>query len=571
MRTRRQLPVALVMLFSLAAATLQQAGAEERIHSYDSDIVIAPDGSMTVTETIRVRAEGADIKRGIYRDFPTRYRDRLGNRYRVAFEVLGVTRDGLTEPFHLEELGNGTRVYIGSASHYLEPGEYSYRIEYWTDRQLGFFDGFDELYWNVTGNGWDFPIETATVRITLPREVNADRLRIDAYTGYSGETGQDYTSSIDANGRPVISTTRPLAPREGFTVAVGWPKGIVAEPTRSEKLGHLLSDNRGFAATLAAFLLMLGYFLYAWSRYGRDPEPGPIFPHYEPPDGFSPAAARYIEKMAYDRKAFTAAVINLAVKGHLTIDKDGDDYTLRHKDSTTGLAHGEEALIGKLFSEGTTLELDNENHSVVSAAMAAHRRSLKKAYHKVFFHKNSTLLLPPALATVALGIALAKMQLATPAVFVLLAVMVLVQFVFFRLLHAPTAAGRKLLDQIDGFRMYLEVAEKDELALRNPPKKTPQLFEAYLPFALALGVEQKWAEKFAGVFASLRDGTAGGYHPGWYGGHFDTRNLGGFTDSVGNSLTSAISSAATPPGSSSGGGGGGSSGGGGGGGGGGGW
>ncbi len=571
MRTRRQLLVTLVMLFSLAAATLQPAVAEERIYSYDSDIVIAPDGSMTVAETIFVRAEGAEIKRGIYRDFPTRYKDRLGNRYRVAFEVLGVTRDGLTEPFHLEELGNGTRVYVGSSSHYLDPGDYTYRIEYRTERQLGFFDGFDELYWNVTGNGWDFPIDTASVRITLPGNVSADRLRIDAYTGYSGETGQDYESSIDTGGRPVISTTRPLAPREGFTVAVGWPKGIVAEPTRSDKLGYLLSDNRGFAATLAAFLLMLGYFLYAWSRYGRDPEPGPIFPHYEPPDGFSPAAARYIEKMAYDRKAFTAAVINLAVKGHLTIDKNGDDYTLRHKDSATELAHGEEALIGKLFSEGTTLELDDENHSVVSAAMAAHRRALKKAYHKVFFHKNSTLLLPPALATVALGIALAKMQLATPAVFVLLAVMVLVQFVFFRLLHAPTAAGRKLLDQIDGFRMYLEVAEKDELALRNLPKKTPQLFEAYLPFALALGVEQKWAEKFAGVFASLRDGTSDGYHPGWYDGHFDTRNLGRFTDSVGNSLTSAISSAATPPGSSSGGGGGGSSGGGGGGGGGGGW
>jgi uncharacterized membrane protein len=143
--------------------------------------------------------------------------------------------------------------------------------------------------------------------------------------------------------------------------------------------------------------------------------------------------------------------------------------------------------------------------------------------------------------------------------------------VFYRLLKAPTASGRELLDQVDGFRMYLEVAEKDELALRNPPKKTPQLFETYLPFALALGVEQKWAEKFADVFAAMRGSGADTYRLNWYQGHFDTANLDGFTENLGRSLNTAISSAATPPGSSSGGGGGGSSGGGGGGGGGGGW
>jgi uncharacterized membrane protein len=151
----------------------------------------------------------------------------------------------------------------------------------------------------------------------------------------------------------------------------------------------------------------------------------------------------------------------------------------------------------------------------------------------------------------------------------------LVNGVFGKLLKSPTREGRRRLDEIDGFRLYLEVAEGDEIKLVGAPRKTAALFESYLPFALALGVEQRWAEQFAAVFLT----QAPNYHPDWYEGGFDVRDVGRFSASFGSSFESAISSAATPPGSSSGssggsdggGGGGGSSGGGGGGGGGGGW
>jgi uncharacterized membrane protein len=128
-----------------------------------------------------------------------------------------------------------------------------------------------------------------------------------------------------------------------------------------------------------------------------------------------------------------------------------------------------------------------------------------------------------------------------------------------------------VLDEMLGFRDYLEIAEKDEMNLRNPPEKTPQLFETYLPFALALGVEQAWAEKFASVLAKIRGEHGRGYQPDWYSGDWDSSNLRVNIGSVTGDLGSAISSSVTPPGSSSGGGGGGFSGGGGGGGGGGGW
>jgi uncharacterized membrane protein len=154
----------------------------------------------------------------------------------------------------------------------------------------------------------------------------------------------------------------------------------------------------------------------------------------------------------------------------------------------------------------------------------------------------------------------------------------LVNGLFIFLLKAPTVAGREILDQIEGFKMYLGVAEKDRLNLENPPERTPQLFEMFLPYALALGVEQKWSEQFAGVLAAA--GAVPGqnnYSPAWYSGDsWSHVGAASFAGALGGSLAGAISSASTAPGSGSGGdggggGGGGSSGGGGGGGGGGGW
>ena len=143
--------------------------------------------------------------------------------------------------------------------------------------------------------------------------------------------------------------------------------------------------------------------------------------------------------------------------------------------------------------------------------------------------------------------------------------------IFYHLIKAPTKMGRKIMDEIEGFRHYLGVAEKDRLNLLNPPEETPELFEAFLPYALALDVEQKWSERFASVLAAA--GTAdsrGGYSPSFYSGSHTGMDGVMAASALGGALTGALASSSSAPSSSSGGGGG-SSGGGGGGGGGGGW
>ena len=648
--------LAACLLLSIPAACQDVSGGEA-IPLFQSDITVNQDGSMFVKETIKAVCMGNEIKRGIYRDFPTRYRDRLGNKYVVDFTVMEVTRDGNPEPYSIENISNGKRVKMGSADVFLNPGTtYTYTLTYKTDRQLGFFEKHDELYWNVTGNGWPFPIGRVMAVVTLPKKVPASDIKLEAYTGPEGAEGRDYKAYIDEYGRSVFYTTQGLGPSEGLTIVVGWPKGIVTPPTAAMQTRWFFRENASAFAGLIGLLIVFVCYYFTWAKVGKDPRKGTIIPLYEPPDGLSPAAMRYVVRMGYDNKCFAAALINMAVKRYLKISEEKNVHTVtKDKVDETTLSPEEQGVALALFDGGDSLELDDSNYKKVSAAIADVKTSLKSRYGKGYFSRNgqylipgialsiltlaaSTALMPPdKAATIGfLGVWLAGWSFGTAflvlmvvrgwqalargtgagefkscasagcvslfalpflageffALFMLgressiafmLFVLVLagVNYLFYELMRAPTVKGRALLDQIEGFRMYLSVAEADELNMMNPPEKTPEIFEKYLPYALALGVEQQWAERFARV---LEAASVGGqpYQPVWYSGrdfmHVGTgAGIGGFASALGGSISGAIASSSSPPGSSSGfssgggGGGGGSSGGGGGGGGGGGW
>lgn len=565
----RRLALALLLALPLLA------GADERILEFHSDITIRQDGWIEVTETIRVRAEGDRIRRGIYRDFPTEYFDKLGNRYVVDFQPLAVFRNDAREPFKTVQYRNGVRTYFGDSDHFIDPGVHTYTFRYRASRMLGFFEGHDELYWNVTGFDWAFPIDRGSATVRFDFDVPAGRVGTEGYTGPYGSNGQDFTSHVDADGVAHFEANDPLGPLNGLTIVVTWPKGLVTEPAALERAGWILKDNAGLLILLLGFAGVLGYSIPVWSRYGKDPEEGVLVTRYEPPQGFSPASLRYIRQMYYDDKTMTAAILSLAVKGYLRINDLGSKHTLFKLEpgpKAPALATGEAELYRALFRDGNRVVLEQDNHALLGDARSAHRSSLVKDYKKHYFRLNVLLNIPSILiALIAAGLALlVGGRPSLTMIAVVLATVLTIAF-FGVIMRRPTIRGRKVLDEMLGFRDYLEVAEKDEMNLRNPPEKTPQLFEAYLPFALALGVEQEWAEKFAAVLESIRGPDGRGYQPSWYSGSWNSARPGRSIGSVSSGLGSAISSSVTPPGSSSGGGGGGFSGGGGGGGGGGGW
>src|SRR5579864_7474498 len=142
--------LALVFLTQASAAQTDPDQPDERIRSFDSHIIVNADGSLEVRETIEVLAAEDQVRHGIYRDFPTRYRDKLGNSYAVRFEIVGVQRDGSPEPYHTEGLSDGVRIYFGDKNTFVASGKHRYVFTYTATRELGFFRDHDELYWKVT-------------------------------------------------------------------------------------------------------------------------------------------------------------------------------------------------------------------------------------------------------------------------------------------------------------------------------------------------------------------------------------------------------------------------------------
>ncbi len=608
---------ALAALFFASSAL-----ADEEIRHFDSRIEVRSDGDLVVTETIRVQAEGDKINHGIYRDFPTLYSGPGGLKTSVPFEVLEVQRDGRPEPWHSANKANGVRVYIGASNVMVPHGESTYTLKYRTGRQVGFFADFDELYWNVTGDGWDFPILSASACVSLPDGATARS--IEAYTGRKGAKGQAFRVVGHPGCAAAIESTAPLYPGEGLTIAVTWPKGFVQAPTPESKAMEVVSSNLGVALGSIGLLGAFLYFLASWFLVGRDPGHGVIIPLFAPPQGFTPQDVRYLRGMGtFDNTSFSAAIMNLAVARSLKITEPKKrHFQLERID---GNPPDEEGICAALFGKGKTLALEQTNHATLSQARNLLGKHVARKIGPCFSRNTGVWVIGLVVTLIPLAISLLDAKEIGGAVFMMLWLSIwsigcaalslsvfsawrgpnkwtaipltlfsipflggwifglwaLVQAtspwvcglyvfgialcaVFQHLLKRPTQEGQALRDQISGFREYLSVAEAERLGLENPPERTPELFEKFLPYALALGVEQAWSEKFADVL------QAASQVPDSDSTHVSLP-LAFTSAAVAGALTSAISSASTAPGSSSGSGGGGSSGGGGGGGGGGGW
>ena len=548
----RRMGLLAVLVSALVLALAAPAAADrEVIHEWTSLIEIQPDASLIVTETIRVRALGREIRRGIVREFPTTY-TKDGLTVRVGFRVLSVKKNGKPEPYFIKSVSNGEKVFIGKSSVYLEPDEYVYTIKYRTDRQIGYFEKYDELYWNVTGTDWAFPIEKARAIVRLPP--GARVVQKAAYTGPSGSKGQDFNFTFDKQSRPIWITTRTLNPGEGLTIAVAWPKGLIAEPSQSEKLQRQMLDNLSLVAAGAGLLLCLFYYLWAWFKVGRDPAKGVIIPRFAPPHGISAAGARFIMEMGFDGRTFAAALVSLAVKGHLRIEETKKVFTLRRlRTHSPGLSSGETKVANKLLGSRDSIELKNTNHATIGAAQKALKTSLKTEFEKQYFTTNGGYVWPgiiitlltlagvavsstepggaagislwltlwstgcyflvsrvimawrsvkgpsgcvasifitvftiPFVGGLVAGVVLYTWVVSLPAALAMV-LMILSTVIFYHLLKAPTMGGRKVMDELEGFRQYLAMAEKVRWEVLHPPEKTPELFERFLPYALAPG------------------------------------------------------------------------------------
>ncbi len=603
----------ITLTFSLIAVLSQ---AQDVIENYEVTLQVKPDRSVEVEEkiTVNVTREG-DIEHGITRDIPNVMLDSIGY-WRYPVGVLEVKRNGNSEPYSASNKRWSHLIKIGDPDIELTANNHTYLIRYRMKEQIRFFDDHDELYFNVIGHYWNFSIEKAGIRVILPEEVNITE--INSYSGPMGDTGSSVESTRINDYTVDLSLTEPLEPREGITVSLAWPKGIITAPTPEE-----LAQNRKFIFrgrkyalwTLYGGLVLVGiYFLFIWYKVGVDPKKEAIIPRWDPPSNLPPSVLGYVFRLGFRDEHFTSTIISLAIKGKLQIAKIKKKYTLTKLESDTTITEDESVVFEKLFSREDIIELDKKGNPTVESAKTELQEYLLEYHKKPYFVQNYGWLMIGILVSMLAFIfsmiyAVNGTSIATTSVLVMVLVFGSITFitpnrsfrflcgifgaiflvfgsipvfqgnadftgasvyilgavalltlniVFYYLIPAPTVKGRRLMDEIEGLKLYMETAEKNRLNLMNPPEENLQLFEKLFPYAFALGVDQKWSARFDKILGA-------DYNPHWYHGHHAHFHFGTFSSTISGSFSSSVSSASGSGVSGSGSSGGGSGGGGGGG------
>lgn len=523
---------------------------------------------LDVTETIDVNFIG--VWHGMYRTIPVEYVTPQGFNYSLYVKFMGAT-DAADQPLKVESSRQGHylkwKIYIDDAT----DAERTIHLHYQVRNGLKFFEDHDELYWNVTGDEWDVPVGNASAQILLPPGVTG--IRTNEFTGSYGSRAQN--AAVKASENTVeVSMLRPLSFREGLTVVVGWDKGFVKEPGTSDLIDQFLASNWPIFFPIPVFLVMF----WLWYTRGRDPRVGPIAVQYAPPDGMSPAEAGTLVDETAAMRDITATLVDLAVRGYIVIeekDKPGmmglvhnKDYVFHLKKSAnewTGLKSHELVLLAAIFANGALPDVDLSSlqnvfyKNLPSIKNSIFDELMERGYfqHRPDYVRSSFVGGGIAMGALLffMGNALSQKMGMAPAPFLIAAILsggIIAGFGWF--MRAHTANGVKALAGVLGFEDFLTHVEADHL---DRISQTPETFEKFLPYAMALGVEKKWVGAFQNIYTQPPSWYQGGY----YNGGFYPAMFIGSLDNMTARASSVMSSAPRSSGGS-GFGGGGSSGGG---------
>ena len=569
MRRHRFLLLALLLL---AAASPPSVDARSLIiESFEAGIVVNADGTIGVTEIIRPRFIGS--WNGIYRTIPIEYRTPQGLNYTLFLDLQAITDDA-GRPLKYEQSRERHyrkfKIWVPGAT----DATRTVILRYQAQNGLKFFEEHDELYWNVTGDEWQAPIRAASARIELPSGVTG--LRAAAFTGVYGSREQ--AASVETGGSEVtVRMLRRLNFREGLTVAVGWDPGVVRRPGPLARFALFLRSNWMFCIPLAIFVVML----WPWYTRGRDPRRRPISPQYEPPEGLTPAELGTLVDNSPDMRDITATLVDLAVRGYLQIQEHEEKKLLglrttreylfslgKSVPAWKDLQPHERALLESLFAGGArdsveSTELENTFYARLPGIRdRIFNRLVERRYYTqrpdkvkhAYIIAGILVGFSVAVGGVFLSVSLGQSPVSAITAGILSAA-IAIGFAWF--MPARTLRGARVLEGILGFEDFLARVEGDRF---QRMVKTPELFEKFLPYAMALGVEKNWAKAFEGIYREP---------PDWYrGGNFHTFNARSFASDLGHMSSRTAEAMASSPRSSGGsgfgggGGGGGSSGGG---------
>ncbi len=563
--------VPLALLLLLLGASALAAQRSYSIERFDARIRVSQDAGLDVSEAITARFIGS--WNGIYRMIPVVYRTPQGLNWTLGLSVQDARDD----------LGRAVRIETTRERRYLKLKMWiqggavnttrTVTLRYHVTNGLRFFDEHDELYWNVTGDEWEVPIAAAAVEIQLPSATTG--IRTLAFNGPYGSTAHE--AAIEVHGTAItIVMPHPRGYHEGLTAVVGWDKGIVTAPSSAERAVETAHSNWPILIPIPVFLLAFA----SWWRRGRDPRRRPIAVQYEPPPGLTPAEAGTLLDNSADMRDITATLVDLAVRGKLRIEEHqnpkilglfggGVEFSLERLESNTPLAPHEARVFDGIFDgRGSVVPLEDlkdEFYRDLPPIRDAIFDALKT--HGFYRDRPDKVRQKWSVAAAAIGlfiglggVYLSPLFQLTPVPFIIAGVLsAIILLIFAQIMPARTEAGARALEQVLGFDEFLRRVESENL--KRIIIGHPELFDKFLPFAMAFGVERQFARAFAGIYTEP---------PRWYVGpsitNFNVVSFSGNMSHLGTVASTTLSSSPRSSGGSGFGGGGGSGGGGGGGG-----
>ena len=523
------LATALCGLAFLVFLAAPLSAKERRLLKFYSEIDVLSNSSVDVTENITFQFIGGPWQ-GIYRNIPVEYAGPRGLNYSLFLDVKRIT----------DENGNKLKFETSRERQYLklkifvpnaDNSTRTISIEYVVSDALRFFDDHDEFYWNITGDEWPIPIEEAGAHIVLPD--GTSNLRANVFTGAYRASGRNATAEIAGTGVDV-RTTSPLGIHEGLTVAVAFDKGSVREPSSLSRFFLYLRSNWPLGLPIAAFFFMF----WLWWTRGRDPRLRPIAAQYEPPDKLTPGEVGTLIDNSVDMRDITASIVDLAVRGYLVIEEQKKDHLLglthskeyvfhlkKPQAEWSGLKPHEQELLGGIFSSGNagdTVSLSDLHNrfyqniagiknqifgSLVGQGYYARRPDSVRSTYLVFGIVAGFILIWGGLR-LASNLGMASLSFVVAGI---LTAAIICGFGWF--MPAHTQAGARAVEQVLGFEDFLNHVEADRF---NRMIKTPEMFEKFLPFAMALGVEKNWSKAFQGIYTQPPQWYQGSYGPAFY-------------------------------------------------------
>jgi len=512
---RRLAAVFLLSLFLLTAVLASSAQAHSwRITDFRDTISVNAEGKVLVSEKITVAFIGT--WHGIRRTIPIEYPGPDGTNYTLFLDVLSVAdENGNKLRYDSSKSGNSRelKIYIPDAV----DATRVVNIDYSVHNGVRFLDGYDEFYWNVTGNDWQVPIDHASAFVTLPDNA-AGGLRAQAFTGAYGSKEGDAAAEVQG-ANVAAETTRALSMRGGLTIDIYIPQGIIQPPSGLTKLGWFLGSNPILFLPLFTLAVMFGL----WYAVGRDPDPGvSVAPQYEPPQGICPAEAGTLLDDTIHPRDITSTIIDLAVRGYIRIEEKVDTFLVfHHKDylftalktheQWGDLNPHERAMLENIFFNGTGTrlsDLKNRFYMVLPIVREDIMSSLKSKGIYMLDPESAngySIAAGVAIALIVVGVqVMGWMNLfySVPLVIGSVLVSALIWWLFARQMTAKTVSGARTKIAVLGFQEFLNRVDGD--GVKTMPSDT---FEKFLPYAMALGVEHQWAQQFDGIIKSP---------PSWY-------------------------------------------------------